>query len=246
VKLEALQEACVPGEAVESLMLRFLKNHSMKARATAKALDVMVAFRATTKPGALALRGQGDVAGCSEELLEKYMPTWHQGFDKAGRPVVFSHYGKFRFGPVLEAGVTVEKILELHVRNSEVTARLCGQQSAKLQTDISNALIIMDTEGWDNDNLKRRAAFDWARGIAKIDMEYYPERMGNLFIINAPPSVNLFYRAISWFLPEKARNQIKIFAGREQWQPALLELVDPSQLPPEYGGTGTASPCTNC
>mmetsp|Transcript_6679 Transcript_6679/g.15240 ORF Transcript_6679/g.15240 Transcript_6679/m.15240 type:complete len:191 (+) Transcript_6679:1-573(+) len=177
----------------------------------------------------------GEICGCPDELLDRYMPTWHQGYDKVGRPVVFSHYGKFRFKPVLDAGVTVEKILRLHVRNSEVTARLCGEQSRKLGRDIPNALIIIDTEGWDPSNL-RKAALDWAKGIARIDQEHYVERMGHMMIINAPSSVYFFMRAISWLLPERTRDQVQVFAGREQWIPALLERVDADQLPPEYGG----------
>lgn len=34
--------------------------------------------------------------------------------------------------------------------------------------------------------------------------------------------------------------QVQVFAGREQWIPALLERVDADQLPPEYGGLSTA------
>mmetsp|Transcript_71905 Transcript_71905/g.233737 ORF Transcript_71905/g.233737 Transcript_71905/m.233737 type:complete len:397 (+) Transcript_71905:101-1291(+) len=235
--VDIVRAALVPGEALESCLMRFLRASDMKPRPAAKALRAMLAWRATARPDELASRSAGDVAGCPEELLDQYMPTWHQGFDKKGRPVIFSHYGKFRFGPVLEAGVTVEKIMQLHVRSSEHTARLCGEQSSKLGHDISNALIIMDTQGWDSNNLKSKGAFDWARGMAKSDTEYYPERMGQLIIINAPSSVNYFYRAVSWALSEKARDKIKIFAGREQWEPALLELVDASQLSPEYGGS---------
>lgn len=240
--LAEVRAMLVQGEALESCLMRFLNNNHMKIRSAAKAIHAVLSWRGAERPDLLADRDIGDIAGCSEELLNQYMPTWHQGTDKRGRPVVFSHYGKFRFAPVLEAGVTVEKILQLHVRNSECTARLCGEQSAKLGVDISNSLIILDTAGWDNNNLKTKAAFDWARGIAKIDGEYYPERMGQMFVINAPPSVNYFYKLVSWFLPEKARNKVKIFAGREQWEPALLELVHASQLPPEYGGCGAPPP----
>lgn len=238
--IKSVRDILVPGEALESCLLRFLKHQSLRVRPAAKALRAHLEWRASTKLADLVELTPGEICGCTDELLDRYMPTWHQGYDRLGRPVVFSHYGKFRFGPVLEAGVTVEKILQLHARNSERTARLCGKQSSMLDRDISTALIVVDAEGLDPNNLRHRAALEWMRGFARIDQEHYPERLGQFFIINAPSCVQYFYNAASWFLPQKSRNLVRIFGGREAWEPALLDLVDASELPPEYGGSGLA------
>lgn len=236
--LVAVRATLVPGESLESCLLRFLRRHGARPSAAAKALRAHLTWREVTCPALLADQAPEEIAGCAPELLNRYLPTWHQGFDRLGRPVVFSHYGKFRFKPMVQAGVSVEKILKLHIRNSERTARLCGRQSQKLGRDISAALIIMDTEGWDSQNAMTRAAFEWVRGLVKIDQDHYAERMGQLLIINAPPSVHNFYKGLAWALPDKPRQQVRIFSGKEHWLPALLELVDAEQLPPEYGGCG--------
>mmetsp|Transcript_13296 Transcript_13296/g.36260 ORF Transcript_13296/g.36260 Transcript_13296/m.36260 type:complete len:398 (+) Transcript_13296:56-1249(+) len=238
--VEAVRSVLVEGEPLESCFLRFLRAQSFRVHQTAKALKAHLTWRASMKPADLANLTPGEICGCADELLHKYMPTWHQGVDRQGRPVVFSHYGRFRFGPVMEAGVTVEKILQVHASNSERTARLCGKQSSKLGCDISNALIIMDTEGLDPNNLRTKSAFDWARGIAKIDQEHYQDRLGQLLILNAPSSVYYFYKSVSWVLPEKARSRVRIFGGRDTWEPVLLELIEPSELPSDYGGSGPA------
>jgi len=238
--VEAVRSILVEGEALESCLLRFLRAQNFRVRQTAKALRAHLAWRASVKPSHLADLTPGEICGCADELLDKYMPTWHQGFDRQGRPVVFSHYGKFRFGPVMEAGVTVEKILQVHASNSERTARLCGKQSSKLGRDVSNALIIMDTEGWDPNNLRTKSAFDWSHGLAKIDSEHYPDRLGQLLIINAPSSMYYFYKSVSWVFPEKARSRVRIFGGRDTWEPVLRELIEPSELPSDYGGSGPA------
>jgi hypothetical protein len=238
--IEAVRNILVAGEALESWLIRFLKPQNFRARQAAKAVRAHLAWRSSMNVAVLADLSPGEICGCTEELLGTYMPTWHQGSDRQGRPIVFSHYGKFRFGPVLEAGVTVEKILQLHIRNSERTARLCGEQSGKLGRDISDALIIMDTEGFDPNALRSKAAFEWARGMATIDQEQYPERMGQLLIINAPSSMYYFYKTVSWVLSERARSRVRIFGGRETWEPALLELVDASELPLQYGGSRPA------
>mmetsp|Transcript_125379 Transcript_125379/g.360202 ORF Transcript_125379/g.360202 Transcript_125379/m.360202 type:complete len:365 (-) Transcript_125379:86-1180(-) len=231
--------ALVPGESLDSSLLRFLRASSLKPAAAVNLLRAHLAWRRIQRPAELADMSTGEICGCAQALLERYLPTWHQGFDKAGRPVVFSHYGKFRFKPIIDAGVTVENILRLHIHNCERTARLCGEQSRKLGRDVSRSLVILDTDGWDPQNF-RKAAIDWAKGIAKIDQEHYVDRMGEMIIINAPSALQCFVRAVFWALPQKTRDQVKVFAGREQWVPALLERVDAEQLPPEYGGCGPA------
>jgi len=236
--IEAVRNILVTGEALESCLLRFLKPQHFRVRQAAKALKAHVTWCASTKPADLAELAPGEICGCTDELLNVYMPTWHQGYDRQGRPVVFSHYGKFRFGPVFEAGVTVEKMLQVHVRNSERTARLCGKQSIKFGRDISTALIVMDVEGLDPNSLRHRCAFEWIRGLAKIDQEHYPERLGQVLIINAPSCLHYFYKSISWTLPQKACSLVRIFGSRATWEPVLLELVDASELPPQYGGSG--------
>jgi len=239
--IQELHKVLVAGEALESCLLRYLKIQNFRVNQAAKALKAHLAWRASMKPADLADLRPSDICGCADEFLEKYMPTWHQGYDLQGRPVVFTHYGKFRFGPVLEAGVTVEKILRLQVRTSERIARLCGKQSSKLGCDISNALVIMDAEGWDSNNLWCKASFDWIRGLTKLDTEHYPERMGQMVILNAPSSLYYFWKSISWILPEKTRKQVQIFSGREMWEPELLCLIDASELPFEYGGSKPTS-----
>jgi hypothetical protein len=44
---------------------------------------------------------------------------------------------------------------------------------------------------------------------------------------------------LSYLLDEATANKIKIFTNnRDTWLPVLLDLIDASELPPEYGGSG--------
>mmetsp|Transcript_69341 Transcript_69341/g.225110 ORF Transcript_69341/g.225110 Transcript_69341/m.225110 type:complete len:187 (-) Transcript_69341:40-600(-) len=176
-------------------------------------LRAHIAWRKHAGLAELVLVSAGDVVGT--DIIEHYLPTWHQGCDRQGRPVVFTHYGRFRCRPVLEAGITVEQLGRLHVRNSEIVARRCGLQSAKLGRDITSSLLIIDAEGLDSRSMWTRASFDWVRGVVTIEMEHYPDRMGQVVVINAPASVNCFFKA-------------------------LLQLVEASELPSDYGGDGPA------
>jgi hypothetical protein len=40
------------------------------------------------------------------------------------------------------------------------------------------------------------------------------------------------------YLPKATKSKVRLFTTREAWEPVLRELIDPSELPLEYGGTG--------
>jgi hypothetical protein len=72
---------------------------------------------------------------------------------------------------------------------------------------------------------------------AKVGSDYYPEIMGNLFIVNAPFLFAGVWTIIKSFIDEKTRAKIKIIGSG--WKPVLLENVDAEKLPVFLGGTCT-------
>lgn len=235
----SIQDALVPGESLETCLLRFLKAQHLKVAATVRALQADIAWRKAVEPRALAGLRPDEILGCDAHLIQKYMPVWHQGFDRSGRPVIFAQYGRFRFPPVIKH-TSVDKLLRLHVHNSERSALLCGQQTSALQLPVTSVVTVVDAEGWDPHNLLVKASYTWAKGMAEIDQDHYPERLGEMLIINAPSVVYRFWSAVQYFLPEQTRRRVRLFAQRAQWLPELLRLVDEAQLPPEYGGSAVS------
>ena len=65
--------------------------------------------------------------------------------------------------------------------------------------------------------------------------DYYPETMGNTFIINAPLIFSGVWAVIKGFLDEKSRTKIKILGT--SYQEELLQLCDKEALPTYLGGT---------
>lgn len=239
---EMARSMLVNGELLDTCFLRFLKYKDLQVKDALKALRADWLWRVSVGAVALAESRPEQVACCDLKLLQDYAPTWLQGFDKTGQPLIFSHFGKFRFPHVLKQ-TTVENLLKLHIHNSERISRIIGQQSLKHGRNISSVLTIIDAEDWDPGNLRTMKAFQYTSGMASIDAEHFPERLGKLFVINAPKLVWRFWQIMQYTLPEKTRNCISLFAEREQWEDKLLELVDPDQLPPEYGGCGVHRGC---
>lgn len=57
-----------------------------------------------------------------------------------------------------------------------------------------------------------------------------------MIIINAPSALSIAYSIIRPFMDEVTRQKTIILSTREQWQPALEELIDKEQIPQIYGG----------
>ncbi len=79
---------------------------------------------------------------------------------------------------------------------------------------------------------------------SKIGQDYYPEIMGQMFIINAPMLFTGIWAIVKGFLDEKTRNKIKILGGK--YQKELLEVVEPENLPDFLGGNCTCSHHGGC
>jgi hypothetical protein len=69
---------------------------------------------------------------------------------------------------------------------------------------------------------------------SKIGSDFYPEIMGQTFIVNAPMLFSGVWVIIKGFLDEKTRKKITIKGS--SYQKDLLELVDENNLPDFLGG----------
>eukprot|EP00300_Choanocystis_sp_HF-7_P014767 c18810_g1_i3.p1 GENE.c18810_g1_i3~~c18810_g1_i3.p1 ORF type:complete len:446 (-),score=91.80 c18810_g1_i3:112-1449(-) len=66
------------------------------------------------------------------------------------------------------------------------------------------------------------------------DTLYLPERLGKLFIVNAPGFFTLIWKTISPWLDQRTKDKIEVVS--KDFTQKLLRLVDMDQLPSEYGG----------
>jgi hypothetical protein len=69
---------------------------------------------------------------------------------------------------------------------------------------------------------------------SKIGSDYYPEIMGQCFIVNAPMLFTGVWAIVKGFIDEKTRKKITILGGK--FQKDLLELVEEDNLPDFLGG----------
>merc|ERR1711907_545069 len=65
---------------------------------------------------------------------------------------------------------------------------------------------------------------DFVKLAFSIGQDYYPEIMGQMFIVNAPMLFSGAWAVIKQFLDEKTRQKIKIIGS--SYQKELLECID--------------------
>ena len=74
---------------------------------------------------------------------------------------------------------------------------------------------------------------------AKVAQDYYPETMGQCFVVNAPMVFSALYAIIKGFLDERTRSKVRIMGSN--YRPVLLQHIDAENLPEFLGGTCTCS-----
>ncbi|KAL6311342.1 hypothetical protein AAG906_025628 [Vitis piasezkii] len=129
-----------------------------------------------------------------------------QGLDKQGRPISVVLGAKhFQYQGSLDE-------FKLYAFDKICTRMPPGQEKF---------VVIGDLEGWGYSNSDMRAYL----GALSILQDYYPERLGKLFIIHAPYIFMAIWKIVYPFIDKIPRRRS-----------TLLEEIDESQLPQIYGG----------
>ena len=78
------------GESERDLAQRFLKARKMNLVAALEMLEADVKWRERENIDLLTSQSIKSIVGVDEDVMWTYYPIWLQGFDKAGRPVMYS------------------------------------------------------------------------------------------------------------------------------------------------------------
>lgn len=177
-----------------------------------------------------------------EEVLQ-YYPHGYHGVDKEGRPVYIELLGKVEPNKLIQI-TTVERYIKYHVQEFERAFRekfpACSI-SAKRHIDTTTTILDVHGVGWKNFS---KIARDLVRCMQKIDGDYYPETLHQMFIVNAGPGFKLIWSTVKGLLDPKTSSKIHVLGTK--YQSRLLEAIDASQLPEYFGGSCTCSNHGGC
>jgi len=177
------------------------------------------------------------VLGFSPDVIHRYIPWRHLGFDKQGRPVIVKHMGCKTVLKEAFDQYAWEKFVQYHIWQHEQYGVLLSSQSKRLGRSVEQIVFVVDTTGW-HVGLASRQAFKFLRAIASVDSDHYPERLGLVCIINAPAAMAFAWRIIRSWLTERQQRKVCFCKDEAEAYTALSPHMEPDVIPKECGGTG--------
>ncbi|THG08490.1 phosphatidylinositol transfer protein 3-like [Camellia sinensis] len=142
-----------------------------------------------------------------------------QGMDKKGRPITVAFGGRHFHN---KGGLVEFKRFTVFALE-----KLCSRMPAGQEKFV----VICDLEGWGYANSDIRAYL----GALSILQDYYPERLGKLFIIHVPYIFMAVWKVVPSFIDDNTKKKI-MFVENKKLKSTLLQDIDESQLPEIYGG----------
>ncbi|KAF9889160.1 cytosolic factor, phosphatidylinositol/phosphatidylcholine transfer protein [Aspergillus nanangensis] len=162
-----------------------------------------------------------------------YYPQYYHKTDKDGRPVYIEKLGKIDLNQMYKI-TTAERMLQNLVTEYEKLAdpRLpaCSRKAGKL---LETCCTIMDLKGVGITSVP--SVYGYVRQASAISQNYYPERLGKLYLINAPWGFSTVFNVVKGFLDPVTVDKIHVLGSG--YKKELLDQVPAENLPSEFGGT---------
>ncbi|ORX44227.1 CRAL/TRIO domain-containing protein [Piromyces finnis] len=161
-----------------------------------------------------------------EEEVHKLYPRFYHKVDKYGRPIYIEQLGPLDLKKLFNV-TTEEKMINHHLAQTELE-------------HIETSCTIMD--------LKKVGLFQFAKAFSfiksssAIAQDYYPEMLGQMFIINAPMLFTSTWKLITPLLDPVTVKKIKILGGK--YESEIFKVIDKENFPKFLGGTCECPECT--
>ena len=105
--------------------------------------------------------------------------------------------------------------------------------SRKANSLMETCCTIMDLKGVGITNVP--SVYGYVRQASAISQNYYPERLGKLYLINAPWGFSSVFSVVKGFLDPVTVKKIHVLGSN--YKKELLAQVPAENLPEEFGGT---------
>lgn len=161
------------------------------------------------------------------------LPTAHLTREQDGRPVYIEQLGNIDLAAMYKI-TTAERMLQNLAVEYEKLAdpRLpaCSRKSGQL---LETCCTVMDLKGVGV--TKVPSVYSYVKQASAMSQNYYPERLGRLYLINAPWGFSTVFGVVKGWLDPITVEKIHVLGGG--YQKELLAQIPAENLPTTFGGS---------
>ncbi|THW83048.1 hypothetical protein D6D15_09848 [Aureobasidium pullulans] len=168
-----------------------------------------------------------------KEQVFKYYPQYYHKTDKDGRPLYIEQLGKIDLTAMYKITSEERMLQNLVVEYEKVADPRLPACSRKANHLLETSCTIMDLKGVGLTNIS--SVYGYVQKASGISQNYYPERMGKLYIINAPWGFSSVFSMVKKFLDPVTVAKIHVLGGG--YTKELLAQIPKDNLPKQFGGS---------
>ena len=228
MKLVTFREHLGPDYAAftDFSLYRFLKVNSFHRKAAEKQFHGYIQWRKDKKLDGVLLQPPNRI-----DTIRTLVPHAYHGHDLDGRPIYIEKTGKIHPAALADESILPhDDFMNSHIWGIEHLMVLAHESSLRRGQRVETFTSIIDMNGL---SFSHRAALHLLNQCMTLDQTYYPDFIGQLFILNTPWVAPMMYNAAAPFVPTEIRARVHVLKAVEE----ITQFVPLDQLPVELGGT---------
>ncbi len=176
------------------------------------------------------------------EKIKELYPHWLCGKGLQGHMVYYEKPGKVNMKELLNAGLTVEKMIRYYTFICEVVWR-----KMDLREDEGQLISVFDCEGIRFRDIWSEAT-KFMKGASSVVQSHYVERCARIYVVNIPSWFAKVWALVKPLLQRRTLDKVKIIKHINKLCEEMQNDVNPKFIPQEYGGEavfgdGSAEQC---
>jgi hypothetical protein len=173
------------------------------------------------------------------DRVKVYYPHGFHKTDKQGRPIYIDIMGELKIDDLLKL-TTQERMVKYQIKTYErLISHIFPSCSAESKKYIHQTTTIIDLKKLSTKLLNKKS-YGLLKAVAQTSQNYYPESLGQLFIINTGLLFKAAWAVCKGFLDEKTRS--KILPLGSDYKKKLFDHVLPENVPKILGGACVCEP----